>query len=124
MRLIGVLKETAKVVKGYVADTLKIELADTTVCENYEKAEALAWQMWDSLCDHDKKRTIISVISRELPDEEFDDNYCEEVYFCSKEKGKEIALSENYNKILEISYQGSFINDVRNGRDNYDEEEA
>lgn len=124
MKLIGVLKETGKVVKGYVADTLKIELADTTVCENYEKAEALAWQMWDSLCEQDKKRTIISVISRKLTDEEFNDNYCEEIYFCSKEKGEEIALSENYNKILEISYQGSFANDVKAGKENYDKEEA
>lgn len=124
MKLIGVLKETGKVVKGYVADTLKVELADTTVCKNYEEAEALAWKMWDSLCDSDKKRTIISVISRELTDEEFNENYCEEVYFCSKEKGEEIALSENYNKILEISYQGSFVHDVKAGKENYDEEEV
>ena len=124
MKLIGVLKETGKIVKGYVADTLKVELADTTVCENYEKAEALAWQMWDSLCEHDKKRTIISVISRELTDEEFNDNYCEEIYFCSKEKGEEIALSENYDKIMEISWQGSFVHEVKEGRESYDEEEA
>lgn len=91
MLIYGVLSERGKWKNG----VFDCEYSDTTVCKTEEEAKSKAYEMWNSLCDSDKKRAKIIVTKRAVTDEVIEDIKNRYYGMEDMEEIEEIAVSEN-----------------------------
>ena len=79
------------------------EYSDTTVCKTEEEAKSKAYEMWNSLCDGDKKRARIIVTKRAVTDEVIEDIKNRYYGMEDMEEIEEIAVSENFDALKVFS---------------------
>lgn len=101
MLIYGVLSERGKWKNG----VFDCEYSDTTVCKTEEEAKSKAYEMWNSLCDSDKKRAKIIVTKRAVTDEVIEDIKDRYYGIEEEEEIKEIAVSENYDTVETYSIE-------------------
>lgn len=101
MLVYGVLKESGFWYDGIFGKKFKIEDSWTVLCNSEEEARNEAEKMWRGLAPSDKKTTKITASKRILSNEEIEEIM--ENYGADTEgEIAEIAVSENYDVILEI----------------------